>query len=114
MRRVLSGRGLNRTACTQSLSVTASTSIPLRYARRSNGTLAGSVTDLMGCVRFAVKHVGISLGAAVKCATVNPAKSIGIYDEVGSISEGKVADILLVNERLELARIIHDGKLVSL
>ncbi len=82
-------------------------------ARLSDGTLAGSVTDLMGCVRFAVEQVGIPLGAAVKCATVNPAKSIGIYDEVGSISEGKAADILLVNEHLGLAGIIHDGKPVN-
>ncbi len=81
-------------------------------ARLSDGTLAGSVTNLMGCVRFAVKHAGIALGAAVKCATVNPAKSIGIYDEVGSISEGKAADILLINEQMELSTIIHNGELI--
>ncbi len=83
-------------------------------ARLSDGTLAGSVTNLMGCVRFAVKHVGITLGTAVKCATINPAKSIGIYDEVGSISEGKAADILLIDEQLRLVRIIHNGNLVRI
>ncbi len=81
-------------------------------ARLSDGTLAGSVTNLMGCVRFAVKRAGIPLGTAVKCATVNPAKSVGIYDEVGSISEGKTADILLIDERMKLSKIIHNGKLI--
>lgn len=38
----------------------------------SDGALAGSVTNLMDCMRTAVKKMDISLESAVKCATINP------------------------------------------
>lgn len=79
-------------------------------ATLADGTLAGSVTHLMDCVRFAVQKAGVPLGTAIKCATVNPAKSIGIYDTVGSLTPGKTADILLLDEQLRLVRVIHDGR----
>ncbi len=82
-------------------------------ARLADGTLAGSVTNLMNCVRFAVKTAGIPLGDAIKCATVNPAKSIGIYDTVGSLAPGKVADIILLDSQLNIIRIIHHGQSMS-
>ena len=43
---------------------------------------------------------------AVKAATVNPARSIGIYDRVGSVAPGKEADILLVTDHLELKKVV--------
>lgn len=76
----------------------------------SDGTLAGSVTTLMGCVRNAVKEMGIPFETAVGCATVNPARFLGIDQEYGSISEGKVADLILLNQALEIQKIIKYGK----
>ncbi len=81
-------------------------------ARLADGTLAGSATNLMDCVRFLVKNVKIPLGTAVKCATVNPAKSIGIYDTVGSLDEGKAADILLLDQDLKIVHMVHGGELL--
>lgn len=49
---------------------------------------------------------GISLEDAIAAATMNPAKSIGIYDEVGSLTPGKRADVLLVDKDLNLVRVI--------
>ena len=43
----------------------------------SDGALAGSVTNLMDCMRTAVKEMQIPLEIAVACATMNPAKSWG-------------------------------------
>ena len=51
----------------------------------SDGSLAGSATNLMDCVRTAVKKMEIPLETAIGCATVNPAKSLGVYDKYGSI-----------------------------
>lgn len=48
-----------------------------------DGTIAGSVTNLMDCVRTAVHDMGIPFASAVKCAAVNPAKAVGIYDAYG-------------------------------
>ena len=44
-----------------------------------DGTIAGSVTNLMDCMRIAVRDMGIPLADAVKCAAVNPARAVGIY-----------------------------------
>ena len=43
------------------------------------GNIAGSVTNLMNCVRTAVKKMEIPLESAIKCAAVNPAKAIGTF-----------------------------------
>ena len=69
------------------------------------GTLAGSVTDLMNCMRTAVSF-GIPLEVAVRAAAVNPAKAIGIYSQVGSIEPGKLANLAVLDENLELRAVI--------
>lgn len=79
----------------------------------ADGTIAGSVTNLLDCMRTAVLHMGIPLESAVKCAAVNPAKSVGIYDEYGSISPGKKADVVLLRkEDLTVKHVIMEGGLV--
>ena len=64
----------------------------------SDGALAGSVTNLMDCMRTAVKEMQIPLESAIACATMNPAKAIGIYDRYGSISTGKIANLVLLDQ----------------
>ena len=71
----------------------------------SDGTIAGSVTNLFDCMRRAVA-AGIPRETAIAAASANPAKSIGIYDQVGSLTPGKFADVLLVDEELRLVRVI--------
>ena len=75
-----------------------------------DGTIAGSATNLMDCMRFVVKTVGLPLETAVMCATENPAKEIGIFNEVGSISVGKRADFVLLDQELNIAAVYIDGK----
>lgn len=70
-----------------------------------DGTIAGSAANLFACMRKAVSF-GISLEKAVAAATIHPAKSIGIADEVGSLTVEKKADVLLINKDLELIRVI--------
>ena len=76
-----------------------------RKAVLKDGTLAGSATNLYGCMCKAVEF-GIPLEQAIMAATANPARSIGIFDRVGSIRIGKQADLLLVSENLKLKRVI--------
>ena len=75
----------------------------------SDGALAGSVTNLADCMRTAITKMGIPLETAIACATKNPAISLGIYDERGSISVGKKADIVLLDKDLTLKTVIKDG-----
>lgn len=77
----------------------------------ANGALAGSVTNLMECMRIAVKKMGIPLETAVKCAAVNTAKCVGLYDRCGSITIGKYANLVLLDrEDLRVRKVILQGE----
>jgi N-acetylglucosamine-6-phosphate deacetylase len=82
-----------------------------RIATLSDGTLAGSTTDLMSCMKTAV-GMGISLHHAVTAAAVNPALAIGIYDYAGSLEVGKRANMVLLDRNLDISAIIFHGKLI--
>ena len=82
-------------------------------ATLSDGTIAGSATNLMDCMRMAVT-MGIPLEAAVRCATYNPAKSIGVEDVCGSIESGKYGDCVILSKKdLATRQVIFGGKVVG-
>lgn len=76
-------------------------------------TLAGSVTSLMGCLRQAVKF-GIPLAHAVRAASLNPARAIGIDHRAGSLEAGKEASfVLLEQESLAIRAVVFRGELAA-
>lgn len=77
-------------------------------ATLSDGTIAGSATNLFQCMKRAVSF-GIPLESAVRCASVNPAKRLGIYNNYGSLAPGKLANILIVDKNLDLKQVILHG-----
>lgn len=82
-------------------------------AALEDGTIAGSATNLMDCLRVAVQKMGIPLASAVKCAAVNSARSVGIYDKYGSITVGKTANMVLLKEEdLSTVKVILKGKTI--
>lgn len=83
-----------------------------RATLASDGAIAGSVTNLMDCMKTAVKIMNIPLETAVACATINPAKSLGIDAEYGSIRAGKKAHIVLMDQELNVQQVIKDGELL--
>lgn len=78
-------------------------------ATLADGTVAGSVTNLMKCMRTAVSF-GITLESAVKSATINPAKVIKEDKNIGSITIGKQANIVLLNKDLSINAVFIKGK----
>ena len=65
----------------------------------------------MDCVRVVVQKMRIPLESAVKCAAVNSAKSVGIYDQYGSITPGKMANLVLLKEEdLSTVQVTLKGK----
>jgi N-acetylglucosamine-6-phosphate deacetylase len=77
------------------------------------GTLAGSVTDVMGCLRQAVSF-GIPLAQAVRAASYNPACAIGIADRAGSLDTGKEASLVLLDQQdLSIRTILFKGEIVT-
>ena len=78
-------------------------------AKLADGTLAGSATNLYDCMRKAVEF-GIPKEQAILAATLIPAREIGREKEIGSIESGKLADFVVCDEELSLARVFMGGK----
>ena len=82
-------------------------------ATLEDGTIAGSATNLMDCMRKAVS-MGIPLETAVRAATYNPARAIGAADVCGSITAGHRGDcVLLSKDDLSTKKVIFGGKVVA-
>lgn len=79
----------------------------------SDGALAGSATNLMDCMRITVREMGIPLESAVACASMNPAKALGVFEDYGSITKGKKADVVLLDTDLSIKMIIKDGVVIA-
>ncbi len=79
-------------------------------ATLADGTIAGSATNLMRSLQVVVKDMGVPLETAVRLAAVNSAKSIGIYGEYGSITPGKVANLVLLDSDLNVKKVILNGE----
>ena len=75
-------------------------------------TLAGSVSDLMACMRSAVSF-GIPLHDAVRAAAVNPAQVLGVFDRLGSLDVGKTANLAILDQDLNLKDVFFRGQLVD-
>ncbi len=71
-----------------------------------DGTIAGSITNLCDELKNLVSW-GIPLEKAVKAMTINPAKQIGMDDIIGSISVGKKSDLVILDEKMDIAAVYH-------
>ena len=81
-------------------------------ARLADGTLAGSVLKMNRAVQNMVEKVGVPFTQAVDCATINPAKNLGIDQETGSIKVGKRADFTVINDKYDVLMTVRDGVVV--
>ena len=71
-----------------------------------DGTIAGSVTNLHQEIKNLVSF-GVPFEQAVKAATLIPARAIGLDGEIGSIAPGKRADLVVLDENLDIAAVYH-------
>ncbi len=74
------------------------------------GQLSGSRLTLNKACRNFMKATGADVRVAFKCASTNPAKSVGIFDQVGSLEKGKRADILLTDGDFIIKEIWFGGE----
>ena len=77
-------------------------------ARLADGTLAGAASnlyeDMVNAIRF-----GIPLEEAVLAATLTPAKEVGMDAQIGSLEEGKKADLIVCDAAWNLKRVYIGG-----
>lgn len=76
-----------------------------------DGSLAGGYSCLIDCVKNLVS-VGIPLEDACMMASKNPAETAGVYHKTGSLTPGKLADILILNDKLAIKHVILRGTLI--
>ena len=81
-------------------------------ARLSDGTIAGSTSNLMTMVRRAISF-GIPTADAIKMATMTPARAVGFDNDRGSIQIGKRADLVLLNPDFTIAKVFYKGQEVK-
>lgn len=77
-------------------------------AKMSDGTIAGSATNLFDCMRNAIRF-GIPEEEAIRAATILPARQIGGADSVGSIEAGKCADFVVCDQMLNRKAVYIGG-----
>ena len=63
-------------------------------------------------VKNMVEKVGVPLTQAVDYCTINPARTLKIDGETGSIATGKRADFAVLGKNYEVLYTIRDGKIV--
>ena len=76
----------------------------------ADGTIAASTSNVYKELKNVISF-GIPEKQAVKSATINPAKAIRADRETGSIEEGKLADILVVDKDYNIKLVIVKGKI---
>jgi N-acetylglucosamine-6-phosphate deacetylase len=77
-------------------------------ARRADGTLAGSTLGLLEAVRN-LHELGVPLAESLSAASEVPARILGRRD-IGSLQPGAPADAIVLDDRLELVRVLRDGR----
>lgn len=77
----------------------------------TNGTLAGSVLRMNDAVKNMINYTNCSLEESIWMSSVNPARQIGIYDRKGSITVGKDADIVILNDENNVHMTICQGSI---
>lgn len=75
---------------------------------KDHSSLAGSIATMDRSVRVAVES-GIPFEDAVRMASATPAKVMGCYDRVGSLEEGKDADVVLMNKDYDVTGVWSAG-----
>lgn len=78
--------------------------------RDNPASLAGSTLTMIKGFRFLVQEVGLSLEDASKAASYNPAVSLGLERQIGSLEAGKQADLLCLDKDLQLRAVWIRGR----
>ena len=117
-------KGVEHTAlCTDALAVTDSDSEHAFDPRviiedgvcklSDRSALAGSIATMDRLIKTMARVVNVPLNDAVRMASETPARIMGIYDRKGSLQRGKDADILLLDDDINLRGVFSQGEFVK-
>ncbi len=80
--------------------------------RLESGELVGSTLTMNMAVRNVMQSVGVPLETAIKMATINPAIVVDVHKRKGSLESGKDADIVIIDDNVNVFMTIVKGKIV--
>lgn len=75
---------------------------------------AGSVATADRLIRVMTEQAGLSLHEAVRMMSLNPARLLKLDANMGSIKEGKLADLIVFNEKIDVRRVYVSGREVNI
>ena len=78
-----------------------------------NGNLSGSKLTLDKACHNIIMHTGCSINDAFLMASTNPAKALGLDNEIGSIKEGKKANLVFTDETFKIHKVIFEGNVLK-
>ena len=115
-RMIVKNKGINRVVL-----ITDSTNYagknPVEYAHvddisfNDQGMIAGSKLTLDKACRNIMSHTNCGIAQAFVMASLNPAKVIGMDDEIGSIEPGKIADLVFVDDKFNVQQVMVCGEI---
>ncbi len=74
-----------------------------------DGNLTGSAVTMNVAIRRLVEYTGLPLFEAIRWGTLNPATTLGVDNETGSIRVGKWADVQLMDEEFNVTATFVKG-----
>lgn len=77
------------------------------------GIAAGRITADHDTVKALVREEGLALSDAVSVLTENVARALGLYPRKGLLAEGADADLLLLDEALDIQMVMAGGRILS-
>lgn len=76
------------------------------------GGLCGSKMTMDKACRNVMESTNCGIAQAFIMASSSPAKAIGMYDEIGSVEVGKKADLVFVDDRFNVKKVMLRGEIV--
>ena len=80
-------------------------------ATLADGTIAASVATLNDVVKKFHQNTKISIPAVVETVTKNPARKLGVYENIGSLEIGKAADVVIFDDDFKIVSAFVNGAL---
>ena len=75
------------------------------------GGIAGSKLTMDLACRNIMTHTNCGIAQAFMMASLNPARVLGLEDEIGSVEEGKTADLVFVDDKFNVKKVMLQDEL---
>ena len=80
---------------------------------KKDKSLVGSIATMDTLVKTMVQKADVPLRDAIRMASETPAKVMGILDRTGTLEEGKEANVVLMNDKLDVTSVWLKGTRVK-